>query len=100
MISEKSKSENKIVSLCIDTGLVTEIDCCTVSQRLLRSAFSSSDLNVKPAPSSIVCNSLACPEQSTVRHLLFHRQLQVVGYCRVNVSFLCGSNSDCYSEQR
>ena len=95
MINEKSKSENQIVSLCIDTGLVTEIDCCTVSQRLLRSAFSSSDLNVKPAPSSITC-----PEQSTVRHLLFHRQLQVVGYCRVNVSFLCGSNSDCYSEQR
>ena len=33
-------------------------------------------------------------EQSTVRHLLFHRQLQVVGCWGVNVSFLCGSNSD------
>ena len=39
-------------------------------------------------------------EQSTVRHLLFHRQLQVVGCWGVNVSFLCGSNSDCYSERR
>ena len=29
-----------------------------------------------------------------------HRQLQVAGYCRVNVSFLCGNNSDCYSEER
>ena len=39
-------------------------------------------------------------EHSTVRHLLFHRQLQVVGCWGVNVSFLCGSNSDFYSEQR
>ena len=98
MISEKSKSENQIVSLCIDTGLVTEIDCCTVSQRLLRSAFSSSDLNAKPSPSRTVCNSFTCPEHSTVRHLLLHRHRQVVGYCGVNVSFLCGSNNDCYSE--
>ena len=39
-------------------------------------------------------------EQSTVRHLSFHRQLQVVGCWGVNVSFLCDSNSDFYSEQR
>ena len=44
-------------------------------------------------------NSLSF-EQSTVRHLLFHRQLQVVGCWGINVSFLCGSNSDFNSERR
>ena len=60
---------------------------------------SSSDLNVKHQ-NSFVCNSRTSPEQSTVRHLLFHCQQQVVGYWRCNVSFLCGSNGEVFSGLR